>query len=315
MRIHLHAGAHKTATTWLQSMLADSLAGLNESGVGYMPLERFRRSVTQNLMSTPPAELRPQKMLQRFFPTGIPADIRGVVISDENLIGTCGGFIRSGHLYRDAGMRLRRLRKVLAGNHLTLFFAIRSYDTFIPSAYCEVLRHAKAFVPFEDFRPRIALDQSRWPLVLSRMIKTLQPAGVVVWRYEDFRANADAIARMLAFDIDLRPESRTSDLERPSFSQIAVDVLGTIAERHGPAVAASLVNPVGDGLPKGEEHKGFDPWNDDERAELRRLYEADCAELPVPLLVFDRIKPFTSEASNAAGERRAAGHSPARGTW
>ena len=299
MKIHLHTGAHKTASTYMQSRLAEALPALNAAGIGYLPLVEFRETFTRHLTTPAYLEHRPTRLPELFFPHGGSDAPHGLVLSDENLIGGCDGFVKSGRLYREAPARLARLREILDGHDVTLFFSIRGYDSFIASAYCEAMRHSDKFTPFAEFCARIKLKRCRWPAILAGMIEALRPEKAVVWRYEDFRANAEAVIRMLAFDVALPREAKDERDSRPSFSQTAVDILEMVAERHGPQVAARLVNPVSRHLPKAKGFPPFDPWSEAERAELRRLYAEDCAALPVPLLA------FPPEAS-AEPDRRAA---------
>jgi hypothetical protein len=284
MMVHLHVGAHKTATTFLQSTLAANATGLADRGIAYMPLAATRRHLTPHLAGS--GRLRLDGQLRRFFSAGGFATPRGMVISDENIIGGCGSFITTGRLYAKAGPRLERLRDALPGCEFTLFFSVRAYDSFLASAYCEALRHAGAFAAFDEFRKRLDREYCRWPAVLERLVDALRPKEVVVWRYEDFRANATVIMRKLAFNIGepLKPSKRKA--ERASFSQTAIDVLALVDDRYGPLVSGRLIRPVRRHFPKGADHAPFDPWSDAERGEWRALYELDCTNLPVPLLSF-----------------------------
>jgi hypothetical protein len=144
------------------------------------------------------------------------------------------------------------------------------------------------------------MERSRWPAVFTRMCDALAPDEVVVWRYEDFRNNSDAIIRKLAFDIASPLDFHTRVKERPSFSAKAVDVIEHVARRFGPEVTSHVVNPIGEGLPRGEEFAAFDPWEDYERQELRRLYEEDCAAFPAEMLKFSTETEQRS-ARKAAG--------------
>jgi hypothetical protein len=286
VKIHLHLGAHKTGTTYMQAALAANREPLAEAGVGFLPLTPFRNAITQNLMSLGPGEFSARKLIERFLPNGRQTGDGGIVMSDENLIGSPGELVRTGILYQNARLRSEQLQRILAGHEVALFFSVRSYDTYFASMYCEALRHSKEFIRFVDFRARINNERSRWPVVLEEILAGMQPSDVYLWRYEDFRPNAAQIIRRLAFGRDAPADG--GGAERLSFSQTAVDVLTMIADRHGAATAGQLVNTFSDKLPKGAEFETFDPWTDRQRRELTVAYEEDCAAIGARLVRFDR---------------------------
>src|SRR3569623_1136311 len=191
MKINVHVGAHKTATTYLQSILKSNLRSLNANGVGYLPLKECRQLLTGTLMKHEPRTFEIEQLWHSFFPYEHPAGITGLVISDENILGTCGEFADTGTLYPNVTARLRRLRELLAPHEVHLFFSIRRYAAFLAAAYCESLRHRRGYTSFDEYWNRVKIGQFRWPTIFFRMQEALQPASVTLWRYEDFRANAD----------------------------------------------------------------------------------------------------------------------------
>jgi hypothetical protein len=283
MKLHVHVGVHKTATTYLQGQLAKKRQELNQVGVGVMALSKFRPFFTRHLMDHPVGEFRIEDHLEKFFGDGVPEDISGLILSDENLVGLCNGFISHGKVYRGSDDRLNRLRELLAGHEVTMFMAIRSYDSFTSSAYCEAMRHTQQFVRFNSFRSKFDIESLRWPAMIGRFVAALQPAEVKLWRFEDFRQHSDSIVKALAFGADVGEQPEQPKAERPSFSAPAVSVLETVAKRHGLKTAAELVNAVSEALPKGSgegEYPAFDPWTEAEHESMTSLYNEDCAAIP-----------------------------------
>ena len=283
MKLHVHVGVHKTATTYLQGQLSKKKQQLNQAGVGAMGLGEFRPFFTRHLMELPVGQFRIEDHLEKFFGDGVPDDISGLILSDENLIGLCNGFISYGKAYRGSDERLNRLRELLAGHEVTMFMAIRSYDSFTSSAYCEAMRHTQQFVRFNAFRTKFDIESLRWPAMIGRFVAALQPAEVKLWRFEDFRQHSDSIFKALAFGADVGKQPEQPKAERQSFSAAAVSVLETLAKRHGPKTAAELVDAVSEGLPKGPgkgEYPAFDPWTAAEHQSMTSLYDEDCAAIP-----------------------------------
>jgi hypothetical protein len=283
MKLHVHLGVHKTATTYLQVLLARNMDRLNQAGVGMMPLAPFRSFFTRDLMQFPVREFRIEDHLDKFFEGDIPPNVRGLVLSDENIIGLCNGLIATGKPYMRAAGRLNRVRRLLSGHKVTLFLSVRSYAGYTSSAYCEAMRHTDEFIRFDTFRSYFDIEELRWPRMLQQYIEALQPAEVKLWRFEDFRQTSSRIARELAFGTDLDEEAVEPKAERPSFSGAAVDVLETLAHHLGPMATAGLVESISETLPKASGKTGyppFDPWTADEHREMAALYDADCASIP-----------------------------------
>jgi hypothetical protein len=283
MQLHVHVGVHKTATTYLQGLVARNGPRLHHAGVGSMPLTPFRAFFTRNFMKFPAGYYRIEDHLDRFFPQGVPSNIRGLILSDENLIGMCNGFIVSGKPYQGAGRRLSHLKALLEGHRVTMYMSIRSYDHFIASAYCEAMRHSAEFATFASFRDKLDMESVRWPAMIEHFAAALKPAEIKLWRFEDFRDNGAAVFRDLAFGVDPGQPGADSKAERPSFSEPAVTVLETLSSRLGPKVAAEMVGEISQRLPKGSgkgEYPAFDPWSDEDHARMAALYDADCAAIP-----------------------------------
>jgi hypothetical protein len=298
MKLHVHVGVHKTATTYLQGQLAKKKTELNQAGVGAMGLGEFRPFFTRHLMDHPVGTFRIEDHLEKFFVGAAPADIRGLVLSDENLIGQCNGLIAHGKAYPSSEVRLKRLKELLAGHEVTMFMALRSYDSFTSSAYCEAMRHTQQFVKFGAFRSKFDIESLRWPAMVQRFVAALQPAKVKLWRFEDFRQQSEPVFNALAFGVETAKQPEQPRAERPSFSGAAVSVLETLAKRHSPKTAAELVGAVSDSLPKGSgkgEYPAFDPWGAEEHASMVKLYDEDCAALPAEYWLIPPGTPVSAD--------------------
>lgn len=277
MKIHIHVGVHKTATTYIQNTLHANRAALHAAGIGYVNLWELRSFFTEKLMSFTPQSFRIEDHLPRFFNNNVPGEIRGLLISEENLIGYCGGLLNSGEPFANAGGRLAQLRKLLAGHDITLFCALRDYHSFLSSGYCEGIRNNQKFVTFETFRSRLRWDKMNWPELLARFEQNLRPSKTLIWRYEDFRKHSKQILNALCFDagIDLAPPGG-EDAAYASFSQTTIDTLEVLAQHLDPAIANALINSIGKTFPKSDTCKAYEPWGRSEIKLLQRLYRDDC---------------------------------------
>jgi hypothetical protein len=302
VKIHVHVGVHKTATSFMQERLKGNLTKLNKAGIGFMPVFQFRNSFVKNLMKLNPAKFELEDHLADFFSTGMPDKVRGIIMSDENLIGLCGTMLTTGKVYSGVRPRLSHLRKLLSGHEVSLFCAVRRYDAFLASAYCEGLRSNRRYINFEDFTDRVNWKAMSWPVLLERFEKALKPDRMMYWRYEQFRANSGKVLQDLAFGEKLDDvSSETGKVTYPSLSQAAVDALDSVAERLGREVASRLVRAVSTSLPKTEGYPDFDPWGAAEKSRLSRRYDDDCGMIaPEKWLIAPAIEDFPAARSKVA---------------
>jgi hypothetical protein len=302
LKIHLHVGVHKTATTFIQGRLKGNLSKLNRAGIGFMPVLAFRNTYVKNLMKIDPTKFRLEDHMDEFFPRGVPEKVRGIIISDENLLGLCGAMLNSGKIYAGVRMRLAHLRKLLAGHEVTLFCAVRRYDTFLASAYCEGLRTNVRYITFEDFSSRVNWKAISWLTMLQKFENGLKPDDVRYWRYEQFRPNAEMVLQELAFGHKLdQVDVDAGKVTYPSLSQAAVDALESVSERLGRGVASRLVRAISAALPKSEGYPDFDPWGPQEKKRLGRRYDDDCRQIAAEKwLLAPELANETAPPSDAA---------------
>jgi hypothetical protein len=246
--IRFHIGAHKTATTHLQMTLARCSFA---TGTRYVPLKRLRVTLT-----SPVRKARPHIPWHRWH-------AGSWLFSDENILGTTAESLR---MYRDPAHALRYFLDC----HLRIYLCVRSYDTFLASAYGERLwRHPWQAFPGE-------LPSRRWPDVVADLAAGLPGASLHLWCYEDYRQHAGEIAQFFAGGaITAFGEPVEQDL-KSGFSARAVQELARIARRRP---RKSEVLAVRSRFPIGAEYPRFNPWSDAQQAELRAMYRDDLAVL------------------------------------
>jgi hypothetical protein len=281
MKIHVHAGAHKTASTYLQTILQLNRPALAESGIGYAPLPVLRKSLTNRLHELCPSTFRIEDLFHLFFNGhGVPPEIHGLIVSDENLLGLTSAFLRSGRLYARAGDNLSHLRSLIPDREIVLFVSIRSYDEFVASIYCEGLRWSWQSFSFHEFWRKLDIESLRWPALLQRMIDALQPASVIVWRYEDFKDHEEKITSELVFGSLQAVNREVSTTLKSSMSDEAVRLIEILIGRCGRRLTAQLVPIIDRMYAKERGYAPFSPWSPEQREQLRQLYESDVRELP-----------------------------------
>lgn len=246
--IRFHIGAHKTATTHLQMTLARCRL---ESGTRHIGLGWLRRTLT-----SPVRKHRPRLPWHCWY--------RGTwLFSDENILGTCKEGLA---LYPDPASALA----YFGDCGLRIFLCVRSYDTFLVSAWGERLWHHR----FEPFRAE--LPQRRWTHVVSDIRAKLPDVPVHVWRYEDYRQSAREIAQyfaggaIAAFGPELEADPKSG------FSAEAVEQMDRY---RGSRLGKTRIHRLRERYPVGERFERYDPWSAEQKAQLRRMYAEDVERL------------------------------------
>jgi hypothetical protein len=276
----IHLGAHKTATTHLQETLTAVRGELALRGIDFIPnplvrqqkLARtlWRRRPIARLPIVGPAHMR-DAIETAVEPLRIGPDV--VVLSEENIVGVPEQILAV-PFYPQAAQSVARLASLASRAEVTFFLSIRSYDTLLPSAYAEALKHAPPPPGgFGAARARLLAEPPSWFDLVARIRDAAPEVPLRIWRQEDYRANAKAIMEAVCGCVlGALPEiSDPAWTRSPSASAIAA------AE----ALPASLSRPerlarvralYAAAEPGADRFRPFAPA---ERQRLRADYEAD----------------------------------------
>lgn len=247
-RIRFHIGAHKTATTHLQMTLARCRL---ERGTRYPPVKPLRR-----LLTSPVRKGRPHLPWHRWLGGNW-------LFSDENILGTTANALE---MYPQPDSALR----YFCDCDLHIFLCVRSYDTFLPSAWGERLWHHRVN-PFEAFIPR-----RRWTDVVADLQAAMPQVPIHVWRYEDYCVHPEAITRYYAgFAIRSFPPALETK-PKSGFSAKAIAELGKFAGSHP---GRKRIRRIREQYPAGPDFPRFDPWTREQKETLQRMYHEDCETL------------------------------------
>ncbi len=176
--VALHVGAHKTATTYIQSRLLNSQDALNSAGISIVPTGQFRKRITSQVLSSDYAPVQISRLLEEY------AGYKRVIISDENLLGVRPNTNR---LYPGARQRLEAILPAFEGYTVEVFVTLRSYPDYLISFYTEYLRNNR-FIRFERFYKQIDFNTVTW----LDLLEDIRVAGFETLRISDFSTFFDA---------------------------------------------------------------------------------------------------------------------------
>lgn len=280
MRIELHLGVHKTATTSLQRYwLACSIA--RPGTVLCPPLAEVRTELTpachQGGPRNKPADIAARQRAAAAWLKRQGGETDALLLSEENLIGSCERIFAQSALYAGAQGRLQRLAELMAGHQVRIWLSVRHYGDFLRSAYCETLRHG-AYLPFREVYSGMDFAQRGWEHVVRDVQAAFPGVPVLCWGYEGFDRLRPAItAAIFGAKVSELPEPDVQR-DRASFSRMAMRLLDEIHERLG-GDEATRVRPLVERIVAGANMPSFDPWSEDERQRFAAAYEKSIAAI------------------------------------
>lgn len=290
----LHGGFHKTASSHIQSTLARNSNWLERKGVAYVHHRDTRKKLTVPVQCNgynavgldwdpkiSDAEL--SEMSRAFFDEVLSTGASRVIFSDENMAGHCGHCVKRGVLYRWR----RKLIEVFAAQFphpvSEVYLSVRNYADFFAAAYVEYLRSVTGqwFIDERKMRMQVMDNMPSWHNILKTVVTMFPEAQVYVWRYEDFRQmDTQIMAALCGPGVDVRELKEPKDTnKRPTASGKAVAELLQMIHRDGAAHALDQRVALQERYPKGRDYGSYDPWTEEERAHLMRIYAQDIEEI------------------------------------
>ncbi len=293
--LHVHAGAHKTATTHLQATLASSASTLSGAGVACTLPPDSRQGWLRRLRGYSKLQDPQRRARRRRELAGAAPRCALWLISDENLGGRPAENARSRLLYPELDRHLGSLLDIYRPRRMQLFFSVRSYDDYFRSSYLEWVRN-HGYHPFRDHHDDMLFEQHSWLELVRRVHERLPEARITLWRYEDFSAVRQAVLDALVGRAGLvtPPAGTVEVVTRPSLSAAALEALSRLP------VAAKREDNEQQALeqmarfPIGPDHPPYQPWRPHQAQALQDRYLADLAAIRETLPALHWIEPETA---------------------
>lgn len=267
--VALLVGAHKTATTYIQSRLLNSQDALNAAGIAHVPTGEFRKRITNQLLNDDFSPAQLTRLLDEHTGCG------RIILSDENLLGVRP---KANRLYPRARERLETLLPAFAGYAVEVFITLRSYPEYLVSRYTEHLR-SNRFVRFEKYYQQIDFDTVTW----LDLLDDLRAVGVETLRVSDFSKLFED--EQLYFDtllgtegISLRPADNTPAVRRTKLTQQGYDAVRVFARQYGLGSAQPVMALI-DNLEQETAATPFMPIPEAQKAEMESRYQVEMKGL------------------------------------
>lgn len=262
MKVILHTGAHRCATTSFQEYMRQNVPGLNRQGIGFWGPYRTRKGLFHGIQPGPAQVTgrdlvqRAQGRLQVRLAGCRERGISQLLVSEENMIGAVRQNLRLGDLYGGVGERMARYAQAFSGAVTDVALSIRSLDSYWTSglAYAVARGHK---MPTAGSLDRLAYSARSWRDVITDIVAAMPGVTLHVLPFETFGTRPEAALTALTGIKAPRAHARV----RLNASLCLQDLRASLP----PAAAADL--PDGTGR--------WRPFSDAQTAALREAYADD----------------------------------------
>lgn len=267
----LWLGAHKTGTTYLQSILAQSRFALANARILYLGMQAFRSHYTKPLLYS--------KYKSDYFLNKAEFELNGQgsrLIFDENILALVQDAQGRHGLYPNGEEQALKLSNALGLKNPTLVLGIRKYSRFLPSLYCETLK-AQPFVSFRTFQ-KTRFGALSWCSLVERLLAAFPESSLKVYPAEAVHKRPAELLSWVCGNI--LPSDWTVDVpstaRREGFSHNAMVALHELANTRGDdKISATDLTNCLQAYPRDPQSSAFDPWKPEEKTALDLLYRED----------------------------------------
>jgi len=268
MHLHLHIGAHKTATTHLQNLLEETSEQYSHKTT-FLP-----NSLVREKMIFAGNDLKNEDF-QNYCHRLSSSGAEHLIISDENICGHTYHIFKEEQLYQHLKRRLHSLAFLTdMFETINIWLTIRNPLTFMPSIYCEALRWGKFRTFNEVYRGR---HQQSWLPVIDNICTVFKEAKINVLLYEHYGKNLPQLFEALTSHcLDIKHASkRHTHQSKNAFSiRLASDIMPLLPGFLHPKIIASIHSVTVPFSPKK-----YAPFSKEEGIQLNAVYTHDKKSL------------------------------------
>lgn len=197
MKVILHIGAHRCATTTFQHYLCANRDKLRAHRIGYWGPERTRSGLFSGVLpnatglDAPNRARRARGRLRIAMSRSAAKRIDHLIISEENILGGMRDNAASGLLYPGAGERLARYNQAFDGKIDQIALNIRAQDSYWASLFGFLV--ARGYGPWDSADlDRLTHAHRGWRDVISDIACAVPDARIRVLPFEVFSGRPEA---------------------------------------------------------------------------------------------------------------------------
>ena len=279
--IALHLGVHKTASTHLQNLFAQNYPLLIKRGIYFFGPNEIRQSITMlsNKLSGGNHAISQNDLTSAIDQLPLGPNAKRVIISDENLIGSPRDIFSSGTIYPNALNQLKTFGNSLSHKIVkNIFVCLRSYDQYIPSSYCEMIRHYD-YCTFNEYVQNFDHKRHYWIELIDSVHSVFTDANIFVWEFASYNESLARIVNEIA-DAEIYTElNALNTISRPSQSAKSIEIRSALIDVLSRQEIKKIGKKIDTEFPKNSENGTFGPYSEIEISYLKSKHELEMAEI------------------------------------
>lgn len=194
MKVILHIGAHRTATTSFQAYIRHHAEALQRNRIGFWGPARTRKGLFAGIQPVPglgtEAARRARGRILLQLDRAERNGVETLLVSDENMLGSVRMNLRKRKLYPDAGERMARYNCAFDGRIDKVVMSVRALDHYWASAAAYGVSRGHT-VPDQDDCADIADSTRTWRDVIGDVSCAVAKAQIEVIPFEKSAARPD----------------------------------------------------------------------------------------------------------------------------
>jgi len=183
MKITLHLGAHRCATTSFQTYLDQNRPTLAQNGVAVWTPQTTRKGLFEGMICQPGDVAHHH--IKRIQTAQGQLDADHLLVSEENMIGAPRNNLRYAALYPGVAERLNRFAHAFDGKVTRLGLAIRSYESYWTSVMSFAALRGDA-LPNPDFCAALSTQARTWTRIAQDIRAVFPQVPLHIWTFEAF---------------------------------------------------------------------------------------------------------------------------------
>ena len=190
MKISLHLGAHRTASTVFQFYLRENAKALLGHRIGIWGPPRTRDGLLSGVVpvsgsgESPAAQFHTARTrIQQALDGARAKGLTHLVISDENMIGASRRNLRDCALYCDLAERMALFERAFAGRVSQMVLSIRSQESYWSSVAAFAVGRGHK-LPDDAAVDRLVAAERHWREVITDLASAMPGAVIKVLPYE-----------------------------------------------------------------------------------------------------------------------------------
>lgn len=231
-KLVVHAGAHKTGSTFIQNTMKNNIKLLGRSGVGYFGGEDARLNFTRDIVY-PAAGIRETSESRgelirkaKDLIEKKAGSSSSLFLSNENIPGYCDLTLNEGFIYPKADKAFEFINELNGNWDVKFIFFVRDYSDFIESTYVQKVKEGFCYT-FEEYKKKCHPERFSWLDSAKAARSVFGKDNVLLVKYENFRDGqnkvlSDILSLLLDTPIELNVDYGKT--VNPSYSSVALEL-------------------------------------------------------------------------------------------